>query len=318
VADEVEALEPVAADSEQSALAGKRVLIVDDNANNRLLLKLLTERWGMRARDTHAPAVALEWIVQGDPFDVALLDRRIRSRSRSWCGCSAPQAGDENRLFFAEVVDGLVSRLCSLFGRTGIDTRRILGVRQRASRGGSLTATKKPSMQDLFNPWMHPLLATLTTVAIVILLGQSEWPRNISERLYRVVGTRGPGLFSVNPLRRCPHRRAPGARERTSGFLLHHQARTIDTQLAVFKEITCDQAVLTDPVTAPAQIAQVLRSARIGSSGGLVRYRAGSTMRRAGQWRQIQEKAQDYSGFGLKLQTPTPKSAQLAFRAPVR
>jgi hypothetical protein len=40
--------------------------------------------------------------------------------------------------------------------------------------------------------------------------------------------------------------------------------------------------------------------------------------RRAGQWRQIQEKAQDYSGFGLKLQTPIPKSAQLASRAPVR
>jgi indolepyruvate decarboxylase len=55
---------------------------------------------------------------------------------------------------------------------------------------------------------------------------------------------------------------APGARERVSGFLLHHQARTVDTQLAVFKEITCDQAVLTDPATAPAQIARVLRSAR--------------------------------------------------------
>ena len=55
---------------------------------------------------------------------------------------------------------------------------------------------------------------------------------------------------------------APGARERTSGFLLHHQTRTVDTQLAVFREITCDQAVLTDPITAPAQIARVLRSAR--------------------------------------------------------
>jgi indolepyruvate decarboxylase len=55
---------------------------------------------------------------------------------------------------------------------------------------------------------------------------------------------------------------APGARERLSGFLLHHQARTVDTQLAVFREITCDQAVLTDPVAAPAQIARVLRSAR--------------------------------------------------------
>ncbi len=55
---------------------------------------------------------------------------------------------------------------------------------------------------------------------------------------------------------------APGARERTSGFLLHHQARTVDTQLAVFREITCDQAVLTDAATAPSQIARVLRSAR--------------------------------------------------------
>jgi indolepyruvate decarboxylase len=55
---------------------------------------------------------------------------------------------------------------------------------------------------------------------------------------------------------------APGAHERQSGLLLHHQARTVDTQLAVFREITCDQAVLTDAATAPMQIARVLQSAR--------------------------------------------------------
>ena len=77
VADEVEALERAAADGQQSELAGKRILIVDDNASNRLLLKLQTQRWGMRARDTNSPAVALEWIVQGDPFDVALLDYQM-------------------------------------------------------------------------------------------------------------------------------------------------------------------------------------------------------------------------------------------------
>ncbi|WP_022723682.1 indolepyruvate/phenylpyruvate decarboxylase [Rhodopseudomonas sp. B29] len=54
---------------------------------------------------------------------------------------------------------------------------------------------------------------------------------------------------------------APGARERTSGYLLHHQVRTVDSQLAVFKEVTCAQAVLNDPATAPAEIARVLRSA---------------------------------------------------------
>src|SRR6516165_1279958 len=54
---------------------------------------------------------------------------------------------------------------------------------------------------------------------------------------------------------------APGARERTSGFVLHHQARSVESQLAVFREITCDQAVLTDPADAPQEIARVLRSA---------------------------------------------------------
>jgi len=50
----------------------------------------------------------------------------------------------------------------------------------------------------------------------------------------------------------------PGAGERNAGLLLHHQAKTLDSQLAMFKEITCDQVVLDDPVRAPEQIARVL------------------------------------------------------------
>src|SRR5262245_45663185 len=55
---------------------------------------------------------------------------------------------------------------------------------------------------------------------------------------------------------------APGARERTSGFVLHHQARSVDTQMAVYREITCDQAALTEAAAAPSAIARVLRRAR--------------------------------------------------------
>lgn len=85
------------------------------------------------------------------------------------------------------------------------------------------------------------------------------------------VVTYGAGAFNlVNPIAGAYAERspvvviagAPGARERESGLLLHHQARSVDTQLAVFKEITCDQAVLTDAATAPAEIARVLRSAK--------------------------------------------------------
>ncbi|MEJ7807136.1 MAG: indolepyruvate/phenylpyruvate decarboxylase, partial [Telluria sp.] len=42
--------------------------------------------------------------------------------------------------------------------------------------------------------------------------------------------------------------------------LLHHQAKTLDSQLAIFGEITCDQVVLDDPARAPADIARVLAS----------------------------------------------------------
>ncbi len=55
---------------------------------------------------------------------------------------------------------------------------------------------------------------------------------------------------------------APGVHERSSGFHLHHMARALDTQSRIFYEITCDQAILDDPIRAPADIARVLRSAR--------------------------------------------------------
>ena len=54
---------------------------------------------------------------------------------------------------------------------------------------------------------------------------------------------------------------APGAAESRSGLLLHHQGRTLDTQFKVYQEITCAQARLDDPATAPREIARVLAAA---------------------------------------------------------
>ena len=55
---------------------------------------------------------------------------------------------------------------------------------------------------------------------------------------------------------------APGANERRSGLLLHHQAKTIESQYEMFRHVTCDQARLDDPATAGALIQRVLASAR--------------------------------------------------------
>lgn len=55
---------------------------------------------------------------------------------------------------------------------------------------------------------------------------------------------------------------APGTRERSSGLLVHHQARTLDSQFAMYREITCAQARLDDPSRNAAEIARVLAAAR--------------------------------------------------------
>ena len=62
---------------QQPALAGRRVLVVDDNATNRKVLALQTAKWGMLPRDTESPAEALRWLAAGEAFDLAILDMHM-------------------------------------------------------------------------------------------------------------------------------------------------------------------------------------------------------------------------------------------------
>ena len=61
----------------QPALQGKHVLVVDDNATNRRILKIQTEKWGMLARETSHPREALQWIQNGEPFDLIITDMHM-------------------------------------------------------------------------------------------------------------------------------------------------------------------------------------------------------------------------------------------------
>jgi indolepyruvate decarboxylase len=54
---------------------------------------------------------------------------------------------------------------------------------------------------------------------------------------------------------------APAAHELASGFVLHHQVKTTDSQWRLYREITADRARLADAAEAPAQIARVLDTA---------------------------------------------------------
>jgi CheY-like chemotaxis protein len=61
----------------QPALAGKRLLVVDDNETNRRVLALQTAKWGMVPRATGAPGEALQWVQGGESFDAAILDMHM-------------------------------------------------------------------------------------------------------------------------------------------------------------------------------------------------------------------------------------------------
>ncbi len=54
---------------------------------------------------------------------------------------------------------------------------------------------------------------------------------------------------------------APAAHEASSGYLLHHQVKTLDSQWRLFEELTVDRARLDDPALAPERIARVLDAA---------------------------------------------------------
>ena len=58
---------------------------------------------------------------------------------------------------------------------------------------------------------------------------------------------------------------APGIGEASHGLLVHHQAKTLESQFRVYQEITCDQARLDDPAAAPQALARVLRNCRENS-----------------------------------------------------
>ena len=65
---------PVYLSTDQPALSGKRVLIVDDNSTNRKILSHQVTSWGMVPIATDTGKEALEWLRRGDSFHIAVLD----------------------------------------------------------------------------------------------------------------------------------------------------------------------------------------------------------------------------------------------------
>ncbi|PWU21046.1 MAG: hybrid sensor histidine kinase/response regulator [Verrucomicrobia bacterium] len=61
----------------QPQLAGKRLLIVEDNFSNRHVIARRAERWGMAVQIASTAERALDFFAQGHPFDAVLLDAQL-------------------------------------------------------------------------------------------------------------------------------------------------------------------------------------------------------------------------------------------------
>jgi signal transduction histidine kinase/ligand-binding sensor domain-containing protein/CheY-like chemotaxis protein/HPt (histidine-containing phosphotransfer) domain-containing protein len=61
----------------EDRLAGKRILIVDENAAIRLALTWQLQTWQMRPFASGAASEALSWLRRGDPFDLAIIDSHM-------------------------------------------------------------------------------------------------------------------------------------------------------------------------------------------------------------------------------------------------
>jgi signal transduction histidine kinase/ligand-binding sensor domain-containing protein/CheY-like chemotaxis protein/HPt (histidine-containing phosphotransfer) domain-containing protein len=64
---------------DEDRLAGKRVLIVDENAAIRLSLTWQLQTWGLRPYATGSTAEAVSWLRRGDVFDLAIIDSRMHA-----------------------------------------------------------------------------------------------------------------------------------------------------------------------------------------------------------------------------------------------
>ncbi len=61
----------------QPRIMGKKILIVDDNATNRRILTTQSGSWGLTSHETGSPREAIEWLRNGETFDLAILDMHM-------------------------------------------------------------------------------------------------------------------------------------------------------------------------------------------------------------------------------------------------
>jgi signal transduction histidine kinase/CheY-like chemotaxis protein len=197
---------------QQPLLAGRRLLVVDDNATNRKILALQAAKWGMAPRDTERPEQALAWVEQGsEAFDLAVLDMHMpgmdgielaRHLKRVAPGLplvlfsslGRREAGDaDGSLFAAHLAKPL--RQSQLF-----DTLAGLFAREAAPQHAAASASGKPRLDPQLAA-RHPLR--------ILLAEDNAVNQKLALRLLQQMGYRADvacnGIEAVESVARRPY-----------------------------------------------------------------------------------------------------------------
>ena len=197
---------------EQLELQGRKVLIVDDNATNRRILTLQTQRWGMLPQTTGSPQEALTWVRQGNKFDLAILDLHMPEMDGAELAKNLREERDSEKLpmILLSSLGGNAGEMQSTLFRTclmkpvrpsalfdalmGIFTERPAGVEERVS----------PPAKPALDPEMarhHPLRILLTEDNAV---NQKLALRLLSQMGYRA-DVAANGLEAIQAVERQPY-----------------------------------------------------------------------------------------------------------------
>jgi len=187
---------------EQPALAGKRILVVDDNATNRRILALQTARWGMQVRDTEFPAQALEWLSR-EAFDLAILDMHMPEMDGVALARAIRKAGHSLPLVLfsslgrKETVDGVFAATLAKPLRQSQLFDALVGLLGPVAGPGSAKAAAKPKTGAQMAQ-RHPLR--------ILLAEDNAVNQKLAFRLLQQMGYRadvaGNGLEAVQSVQR--------------------------------------------------------------------------------------------------------------------
>jgi CheY-like chemotaxis protein/signal transduction histidine kinase len=149
-----------------SALSGKQLLIVDDNATNCQILVRYAEMWGMVHQATAYASQAISWIESGRTFDLAILDLQMPETDGVTLAQEIRKRVDGGSLPLVLLSSqGLMEipdnpQLFAAYLSKPIKPQTLGGALQQLLREPSQASAQRPQLDDKIDPELgrrHPL-----------------------------------------------------------------------------------------------------------------------------------------------------------------